>query len=127
MNDNKFPTKNVGIILVLLSTFINATAQYLLKIGAQNFIIENISISISFLLQNYAIILGFALYAVSSVMFITALKHGPLSEIYPVVSLTFIWVSLVSLYLLNESLTYTKAGGIASVMYGVFLISRGGS
>lgn len=65
---------------------------------------------------------GFMLYGVSTIMFIPALKGGDLSVLYPIVSVTYVWVSLLSMWMLKEKMNSLKWGGIALVIFGVILI-----
>jgi multidrug transporter EmrE-like cation transporter len=55
-----------------------------------------------------------------------ALRFGELNTLYPIVSLTFIWVTMISVYVLNESISFSKISGITTIIGGVFLIQRGG-
>ena len=108
-----------GIIIVFFSTFINALAQYLLKQSSTNFD------TFTAILFNYHFIIGVSLYLISAFILIYALKFGPLSTLYPMYSLTFIWVTLISIFIFKEMVSIKQTAGIVSVVFGVLVISRG--
>ncbi len=108
------------IILVALCTLLTASGQYFLKKGAEH--ISDLSTVIS-----APFIIGCLLYGLGAILLIIALKYGELSVLYPVISLGFIWVTLISVFILHEHFTIINGAGIASVMIGVALIGKGGN
>ena len=115
-------TKKWAILLVAFTTFLNAAAQILFKLGVEKFS----EFSLFSLLTNYFLILGFALYGISAVLLIYALRHGELSILYPVVALTFIWVSLLShQYIDGDFMNLEKWGGVFLIFLGVSSIGVG--
>lgn len=108
-------TKWWAIALVILSTITLSFAQIFWKKG----VTENIF--------NYNILLGFLMYGISGVILIIALKGGELSVIHPMLSLSLIWVSIMSpIFFLNDMMTPTKWAGVSFMILGVVLIGRGG-
>ncbi len=77
------------------------------------------------LLINFYLILGLILCGAGSLLLIIALKFGDLSVIYPVVSLTFVWVMFISVWVLGEQINNFKIGAIIFIVFGVILIARG--
>jgi len=110
-------TSRKSIILILITTFIVAFAQLLLKKG-----VMVISISNLLTIFNISLVAGCALYAVSAIIMIYSLKKGELSVIYPIIALTFVWVALLSRLILNESLGTLKLVGITTIVLGVALL-----
>lgn len=99
-----------SIVLVIIFTIIAAISQLFLKIGAKgNFI-------------NLSILFGLILYGVGTLIFIIALKGGELSVLYPIISLGFVWVALISRYYLDENLSILQIIGIGSIIFGVSLL-----
>ena len=45
---------------------------------------------------------GFALYGLSAALLVIALKYGELSILYPVIALTYVWVTALSVLIYNE-------------------------
>jgi drug/metabolite transporter (DMT)-like permease len=109
-----------GISLMLLCTIFTALGQFFLKKGTNLIIPTNL-----FTLINYPLFLGIFLYAAGAFLMIFALKFGELNVLYPIVSLTFIWVTVLSATFLNETTSTNKIAGIGAILTGVFFITRG--
>ncbi|MBW2974235.1 EamA family transporter [Candidatus Woesearchaeota archaeon] len=77
------------------------------------------------LIKNYNLMIGFLLYGAATALFIPALKGGELSVLYPLISITYIWVILWSLKLLNEKMNKMKWVGIFLIVIGVAFIGLG--
>jgi drug/metabolite transporter (DMT)-like permease len=78
------------------------------------------------LIGNAALLGGLSLYGVFTVLLVLALRDGELSVIYPIISLTYVWVTFLSMIFFNESLNPYKGGGIAIIVLGVTILGRGG-
>jgi uncharacterized membrane protein len=118
MIDNK--KINRAIILVISCTVFTAIAQIFLKFGA-----NNLKLSFFGLITNMPLIAGLVLYALGAVLLIFALKQGELSLLYPFLSLSYIWVPLLSLIFLGEKLVFLQWIGIFTILIGVSFIRRG--
>ena len=70
---------------------------------------------------------GYSLYAVFAAMMIYSLKHGEMSILFPLISLSFVWVAILSILVLHERMTPLEGVGIASIVVGVAALGRGGS
>lgn len=110
-----------AIFLVLIATLISALGSLYFKIGSEKLSRKNLKN----LMKNYGLIKGVILYGISSVFYITALKFGELSFIYPLVSLSYIWVSLLSIKFLNEKMNFWKWSGVFLIITGVSFIGLG--
>src|SRR3989338_1892218 len=88
---NLMATQLWAILLVILATLVGAFGPILLKKASARKLSK-----ISSLIKNYYLFGGVALYALGTLLFIPALKGGDLSILYPFVSLSYIWVSLLS-------------------------------
>jgi len=109
-----------AILLVIFSTLFTTSGQILFKIGADNLVYEVMA-----LVTNWGIILGFVAYGMGAGLLIFALKKGDLSVVYPFVSLSFIWVSLIAFLFLNESLILVNWVGIFLIVSGISFIGFG--
>lgn len=69
------------------------------------------------------LIKGASLYGAALILIIIALKYGPLSVVYPFVSIQYIFVSLLSVKYLNEKMTRLKWVGILLILIGVIFIN----
>lgn len=109
-----------SVLLVFLCTIIGAAAQVLLKIGASQLVSAN---PLRIFLNPW-LFSGYALYGMSTMFLILALRKGQLSLLYPVISLTYVWVAILSLLLFRESMNPAKVVGLAIVVSGVAVLGR---
>jgi uncharacterized membrane protein len=115
-------TEAWAIGLVILATMVGSFGPILLKKAA-----SKIELSIKALSKNCNLILGFVLYGLATLLFIPALRGGELSVLYPLTSISYIWVSLLSMWFLREKMNALKWLGILFVIAGVVLISSQGA
>ncbi len=113
-------SKLVGIGLVIICTFLTTIAQLFFKLGS-----STVSFSITSIIFNYFLIIGLASYGLSAILFILALRLGELSFLYPFWALSFVWISLVSMVVLNESVGISNWVGIAFIVTGISFIGFG--
>jgi|SRR5450432_4059397 drug/metabolite transporter (DMT)-like permease len=121
-------TRNQSIGLVVFCTFIGAVAQVLFKIGANQLKAAGAASLLAspwIILQNFALIGGLALYGLFTLFFIFALRDGELSVVYPVITLNYVWVMLLSVAFFHEALTVFKIAGVSAIMLGVMIIGKG--
>lgn len=120
---NKLNKKKLSsvILIVLLCTIFTSLGQLFLKFGA-----NKLELSLLGLITNFFLILGIIFYGVGAIIFVLALKHGDLSMVYPFISLSFIWVALLSLMFLGESLVLLQWIGIFIIIIGVSSVGWGG-
>ncbi|MFH1589072.1 MAG: EamA family transporter [archaeon] len=108
-----------AILLVVICTFLTSSGQYFMKMGTDR-------ISGTFLsIFNIPLISGLLLYVFGAVLLIIALKHGELSVVYPFISLSFIWVLFLSVFLLGETVLLINWLGMILIVMGVVFIGRG--
>jgi drug/metabolite transporter (DMT)-like permease len=117
-----------SLLLVFCCTLFGGVAQYLFKrsTGHALFSMTNGSVDWMSILTNYPLWIGLAFYGVSTLLMVLALRDGELSLLYPVISLTYIWVVFLSVLLLHEPLTVWKMGGVALICSGVALLGMKG-
>ena len=65
---------------------------------------------------------GLFAYGLSTLIYIPALRGGELSVLYPIISLSFALVAILSGFLLGERMNWLKWGGIACIIAGVSFI-----
>jgi drug/metabolite transporter (DMT)-like permease len=118
--------KRRSLILVLFCTFIGAVAQLLIKSGAPRISVQpTLWSSAIAILFNVPLMGGLCMYGVSAVLLVLALRHGDLSMIYPVIALTFVWVTILSAVVIGEAMTAYKIAGIATIVAGVGVLGLG--
>ena len=109
---------------MLVCTVFGAAAQVLIKTGATHIAHPSLIASAVGMITNPWLFAGYSLYAVSMVLLIIALKDGELSITYPVIALTYVWVAMLSYFLMHESMGLYKIIGIALIVTGVAVVGR---
>ncbi len=107
------------ITMVISATFFTASAQLLFKLGTNSgSLIEGLPL-------NIMIVGGFISYAIAALLFVQALNKGDLSVLYPIWSLSFVWIFAISSLLLNETVSITNWAGAGLIVTGVSFIGKG--
>ncbi len=109
-----------SILLVFCCTLFGAAAQMLIKSGANSLA----GTSLWSMLTNLPLLAGYALYGLSTILLVLALRSGELSILYPVISLTYVWVTMLSVLILHESMNPFKALGVLVIVLGVAVLGR---
>ena len=110
-----------AVILVCCCTVTGAAAQILMKVGMTHF-----QFDVWAILTNFRLLAGYALYGLNTLLLVLALRDGELSMLYPVIALTYVWVTLLCYTLLGEPPNAFKNIGIATIMIGVAVLGLGG-
>ena len=111
--------------MVLLCTVIGAAAQILIKkgtaaLGEHPSMIET-AVGI---LTTRLLFEGYTLYGISTVLLVLALRQGELSLLYPVFTLTYVWVTVLSMIIFHDSMNAFKLAGISTIIAGVAVLGR---
>ena len=110
-------------MIVAACTILGAVAQILIKVGMGP---AHFVLSLTGLLTNVPLIAGYAFYGLFTVAMVLALREGELSMLYPIIALTYVWVTLLSYWLLKETPNLYKNMGIVTIVIGVAVLGRGG-
>ena len=117
-----------GIVYVLISVCFNVFGQYSMKQGMIKFgevtFDSNIAVTIAkmFLMPN--VLLGLFFYGISTIFWLIALSKIELNVAYPLLSIGYVLLMILSYFLLNESITLYKVIGTLLIVAGVTLLSR---
>lgn len=121
-------------MLVFSCTLIGAAAQILLKKGAGQLgahvtlldVVHKPALFFEFgfgIIRNLNLFVGYSLYGVNTFLMALALKGRELSRLYPIIALTFVWVTFLSLLLLpDEHLNVYRILGIFLIVGGVSIL-----
>lgn len=119
------------LIIILVTVFMSASAQVLLKIGADEISQKNAGIiygdtflSIVSVFLNPFVFIGMVVYILSAGAWIWVLSRVDISLAYPFVGLSFVITSAFGVLIFNESMDYAKVLGTALVMCGCVIIAR---
>jgi len=113
----------VAIIMLLFSVALGAAGQILLKYGV-TLLGEGASpiVILKGIFTPY-VFGGFLCYGLSSLVYLNVLSKLDLSYAYPFVALSFVAVTLLSWYLLDETLPMLRIIGLALIMAGVLTVA----
>jgi multidrug transporter EmrE-like cation transporter len=116
--------------LILTGVGLNAAAQLLLKVATRplahfsEFSADTLVSSMAILLKSLPFWAGMVCYGTSVCVWLAALSKAPVSTAYPMLSLGYVAVAVVSVMWLGESMGPAKVLGIALICAGVILVSR---
>lgn len=114
--------------LILVSVFLGAAGQILVKYGASgldiDFTFRHIIPSILNILGNLPVMLGIISYGISFLIWIKVLSKVELSYAYPMVSMGYIITMIFSYFLFKENISPARIIGVVLIIAGVVLISR---
>jgi len=121
LQDQKYHqhTSLKAIILVIVCTIMTSTGQILWKVATKDLG------GIYSIITNAPLIVGFICYAISALLLVLALREGALSVLYPFVALSFIWVTIASIFLFHEHVNIINWLGVIAIIIGVSLIGYG--
>ena len=113
-----------GIALVVICTALGAAGQILIKTGADRLVHPTLWSTFLSFFTVPPLFAGYCLYALMTVIFIFALKDGELSILYPIISLTYVWVAGLSFWFFHDTLNWTKLAGIVIIVTGVAVLGK---
>jgi len=106
----------IGVLFSL--TFVAAFGALFFKRGAAKF-----SLNIFEQIKNTNLIIGAFLFGAPTLVYVWALSFAPVSLLYPLSSITYVWVALLSVHFLGERMNKYKWIGIGLIISGVSLIT----
>jgi multidrug transporter EmrE-like cation transporter len=116
------PTRRQPVGLVFCCTILGAAAQVLMKTGANHMA----NPGVLGMATNLPLISGYCLYGISTLLLVLALKDGELSLLYPVIALTYVWVTVLSFLIFHDDINPWKLAGIVLIVLGVAVLGKGG-
>lgn len=114
---------------MLLSVFLGSLGQVLLKFGASR--LGGLTLAPATLLADLLrivkvpeIVFGVGLFSASFLLWVKVLTGTELSYAYPLVSLGYVNVMLLSWLLLGEAMTLNKVLGIGIIISGIIVLHK---
>ena len=109
---------NIWILVAVVCSMFGAVGQLFFKKGS-----ETLVFSLE-LLKNWQLGLGLLLYAIATIGFILVLKNMKLSVAYPIIAFSYIFVALLSFFVLKEPFTAKMWIGTVVIVFGVVMIQN---
>lgn len=117
------------IRLMLMSVLLGSVGQIMMKSGSNR--LGSLTLAPATLLSDVLRILripeflmAIVLFAVSSVIYVKVLSKNDLTAAYPLGSMSYVFVFLLSALLLNETLTLNKVVGAIVIISGIYIMHR---
>ncbi len=105
-----------AVLLMLACTLFTSVGQALFKLSASQDLLVMIT--------NPLLYAGLLSYGIGAAILVLALRSEELSKAYPMVSLSFIWVLVISVVVFGEMLTPGKIAGMIAILSGVVVLGR---
>lgn len=115
-----------SVLIVVACTLMGAVAQVLIKLGASHLAHASLAATFWSIFTVPTLFIGYCLYGLFAVLMVYALRYGELSILYPVIALTFVWVTILSAVIFHEAMNPMKIAGIAVIIAGVAVLGLGG-
>lgn len=118
------------IILGLVAIMLLSAGQTSIKFGLNA--IGGVSLSdgvVGFfkLFQTPWVVVGFALYGLSSILWLDVLSKLDFSLAFPMVGLTYVFTLLIGRFFFGETVGWERMLGVAFILGGIFFLVRSGS
>lgn len=117
------------IRLMLMSVFLGSVGQIMMKSGSDR--LGNLTLSPGTLLPDLLRILripefwmALLLFGVSSLIWMKVLSKNELTHAYPLGSMSYVFVMVLSALLLHETLTVNKLLGAMVIVSGIIIMHR---
>jgi uncharacterized membrane protein len=115
-----------AIAIIIVAVIFAAVGQVSFKLGmnqAGHLAALDYS-TVSNVLLNPFVLLGFVMYGLSTIFWLMALSEKNLSFVYPFISLTYILVLVLSSLVLRENIGISKIIGTIIIITGLIIIAR---
>ncbi len=118
---------SVYLLLVFFCSFLYGLSAVLCKIGLQhrrdpNLSIYSLGAIVLFLIKNKFWILGIIVSLIANVIIIQLQSFIDVSVVYPILNFSYIFVLLLGVFFLNETLNHWQCYGVLAVITGTLTI-----
>lgn len=117
------------MIMAVASILLASIGQVLLKIGVAR--LGGVRFSQATLISTLmsvatqpAIVGGLALFGASMLLWLNVLSSMDLSKAYPMVGLSYVMITILSRFVLGETITASRLLGIALILAGVTVVAK---
>jgi len=112
-----------SLIMLVTAISLAAVGQVLLKAGLSQLDHPTIAQTMLSMFHNITVFAGYAAFVLSSLLWLVALRRLPLSYAYPMVSLGYVAVVLLSWKIFNEVIPPLRIVALAVILTGVVLMA----
>lgn len=110
-------------LLLLMNVSLLVTGQILWKLAVAGIEQWSVSTLIGVILSPL-FIGGAALYVIATGIWLVILSKLPLSVAYPSQSIGYIFGAILALFIFKETISLTQWGGMAIIIFGVYLVAK---
>ena len=115
----------LALVSILLLVLGQSLLKYgLVRIGGVNFAGGEIVQGVRAILTSPYLLLGFAAYGVSALLWLDVLSKLEISYAFPLVSLTYVITLFVGRFFFGEVITWMRVLGVLVIIGGVILVAR---
>lgn len=108
--------------LAVLNALLMALGQILWKMGMKNLVLNSFSDIIRAAFTPF-VITGLFVYGMTMFLWLYILNRADLSQVYPIQSLAFVFVLIMSAVLFRETLTINRLIGVIIICLGAYIVS----
>jgi len=116
------------LILILISILLGVFGQLSLKQGMKNVgnfeLKDFISSKIFSLITEKFVVVGVAMYAIATLLWLTILSKAELSFAYPMLAIGYVLIAIFSKLFFNENVTALRFLAVILISVGIFLLLK---
>lgn len=113
----------LAVLVLLVAIGLGVAGQFALKVGLNKLGAHPSPAAVFRAVTTPYILGGFALYGLSSLLYLQALSRLPLSYAYPMIALSYVAVVLGAWLWFGERLNALRVSGVAVIILGVVLVA----
>ena len=116
-----------NIPLIFISVLLGAVGQLLIKKGMMVYGKVGVAQIWSELIRVFLVpyvFIGFICFVTSAILWLSVISKNEISFAYPMVSLGYILILIVSIFWFNEAVTWVRFLGVVLICLGVIAITR---
>jgi multidrug transporter EmrE-like cation transporter len=127
--NNSYSANAQSIGILLTSVAFGAVGQLILKAGMNDMVktygkLQLTGETLLHMASNPLLIVGIAIFGVSTLLWLFALAKADLSFAYPFLSLTYLAVLIGGAFLFGDKVTVARVLGFVIIIAGVFIVAR---
>lgn len=113
----------LAVLILLVAIGLGVGGQFAIKIGLNKLGAHPSPATVFRAIVTPYILGGFALYGVSSLLYLQALSRLPLSYAYPMIALSYVAIVLGAWLWFGEKINALRVSGVAVIIVGVVLVA----